>query len=483
MTATYKKTILAVSLSFIACPYVLSAQTIAGGGWHSLVVCMDSTVKAFGENATGQLGDGTTVDKNNPVTVPGLSRMIAVSGGGDQLEAHSMALKRDGTVWTWGSNIYGGLGNGTTNSTTGPVQVTSLTGVKQISAGGWHSVALKEDGTVWVWGWNMDGQVGDGTTVDKTSPIQVPGLTGVVKIAAGIYHVLALKSDGTVWAWGDNISGQIGNGTVTTDVKSPVQVSGLNNVKSIAAGRFFSLAVKTDGTVWTWGENKYGQLGDGTTVDKSAPIQVSGLTGVTDAVAATGAFHCMAAKSDNTVWAWGRNTYGNLGDNTIVDQHVPVLMLGVSNVVGLAAGTNFSLLYKNDGTFWGCGRNASGQLGDGTVVERHIATTATGMCSILFQTVGIAKQGEGVFSEMKTFPNPSSDGKYTVTLDNASASLDQDSKIEVYNAIGVLVFRSTAEEMSTKGSTSIDLSSQPGGVYYFTLRSGNYTLNRKLMKQ
>jgi alpha-tubulin suppressor-like RCC1 family protein len=361
------------------------AQTISAGGWHSISICQDSTVKAFGENNSGQLGNGLNTDSNVPVSVTGLTNIIAVSGGGDQNNGYSMALKSDGTVWTWGSNLYGGLGNGTTgvaNNSNIPVQAL-ISNVAAISAGGWFSAALKYDGTVWTWGHNSEGQLGNGSTTNTSTPSQVAGLSNIVQIVAGTYHMLALKNDGTVWAWGDNVSGQIGNGTTGVDATTPVQVSGLSNVIKIDAGRFFSLAIKNDGTVWTWGENLYGQLGNGSNLDSNIPVQVAGLSNVTPPIIAVGDFHCMVVKSDGTIWSWGRNTYGNLGDNTTTNSNVPVLVTAISNANQLAAGTNFTLLSKSDGTFWACGRNASGQLGDGTNTQRNTATQATSLCPVL----------------------------------------------------------------------------------------------------
>ena len=462
-----------VLIALILCKQPIQAQFIAAGGWHSLALCTDSSVKAFGENASGQLGDGSTSDKSSPVSVNGLSGIIAVSAGGDQLEAHSVALKANGTVWGWGSNLYGGLGNGSTTNSGAPVQAQGLSNVTHIAAGGWHTMALKSDGTVWTWGWNADGQLGLGNTTDKSTPQQVPGLNNITRIAAGTYHNLALRSDGTVWAWGDNISGQIGDGS-TTDRSSPVQVTGLSNVIAISAGRFFSLAIKQDGSVWTWGENLYGQLGDGTTVDKSSPVQVSGLTGITGSVVATGAFHCLVVKSDNTVWSWGRNTYGNLGDGSVTNRSTPVQVSGMNYVAGMAAGTNFSLFHKSDGSFWACGRNASGQLGDGTVTQRNTVTQGTSVCSVK-QAVGLIESS--LISSFNIFPNPSSSGLFSVESEKPGSLIS----LRILSLQGEVLWWMT-EELETVEQFRIDLSSIPSGMYLLEMETNQGRVVKKIIK-
>jgi alpha-tubulin suppressor-like RCC1 family protein len=204
---------------------------------------------------------------------------------------HTVALKDNGTVWSWGWNTYGQLGDGTIAIKSTPVQVMAspgvgLTGVKAIAAGYAHTIALKDNGTVWSWGYNYYGQLGDGTVTEKSTPVQVTvsadvSLTDVIAISAGRYHTIALKDDGTVWSWGDNIYGQLGNGT-TAQRNTPVQVMaspgvGLTDVIAISARYDHTIALKDNGTVWSWGYNGTGQLGDGTTANKSTPVQVSGL--------------------------------------------------------------------------------------------------------------------------------------------------------------------------------------------------------------
>jgi hypothetical protein len=189
---------------------------------------------------------------------------------------HNLARLGDGTLVAWGDNCCGQLGRGNGSD----ISFAVLTGVRDFSAGGVHSVAVKDDGTAWAWGDNSSGQLGDGTLTNRTQPMQVPGLTNVTKVSAGpsyTPYTLALKSDGTVWAWGDNSSGQLGDGT-TSSRSSPVPVRGLEDVIEISAGGSHALARKSDDNVWGWGANESGQLGDGTTDSRPLPVRVSAIS-------------------------------------------------------------------------------------------------------------------------------------------------------------------------------------------------------------
>jgi alpha-tubulin suppressor-like RCC1 family protein len=362
--------------SFTASPVIGVKRTLfAAGSFHNLVVKSDGTVWAWGDNYRGQLGGGTAFREveSRPVQVSNLTDVVSVAAG----HAHSLALKSDGTLWVWGGNEHGELGDGTTVQRNTPVRVSSLAGVVAVAAGSWYSLAVKSDGTVWSWGNNTYGQLGDGTTTDRLTPVQVPNLTGVVAVAAGDSHSLALKSDGTLWAWGYN-NGRLGDGTRSPYMRStPVRVSSLAGVVAVAAGTYHSLAVKSDGTLWSWGDNIFGQLGDGSTAYSSmTPVQVPSLTGVV-AVSA-GHQHSLAVKSDGTFWAWGRNENGQLGDGTTVEQRTtPVNLLG--GVVAVAAGSYHSLAVKSDGTLWAWGNNVRGQLGDGTGTSRSTPGQVIGL--------------------------------------------------------------------------------------------------------
>ena len=345
---------------------------IAAGSRHAVALKSDGTVWAWGENSYGQCGtpnDYAKNGENTPVKVSALSNVTAVAGGG----YHSLALKSDGTVWAWGgSDYYSQLGNGTTGSSPTPVQVSSLSSVTAIAGGVDHSLALKSDGTVWAWGYNGDGQLGDGTTTNRNTPVQVSGLSSVIAIAGGGYHSLAMKSDGTVWAWGKDNAGQIGDGGTTGSGvyrKTPVQVFNLSKVTVIAGGEYHSLAMKSDGTVWFWGDD-YGPTTGTTYVSTLTPVQVSSLSNVTAIVG--GKSHSLVLKSDGTVLAWGSNDFGKLGNGTYTDadRDTPVQVSSLSNVIAIAAGFNHSLSLKSDGSVWSWGNNEYGELGDGTNTQR-----------------------------------------------------------------------------------------------------------------
>jgi alpha-tubulin suppressor-like RCC1 family protein len=339
-------------------------------------------VWAWGDNAFGQLGTGTT-QRNTPTQLSGFSDVQTIAGG----FYHSLALKSDGTVWAWGQNQNGQLGDDTTSDSNTPVQVKGpkgpngegfLSGVQAIDGGFYHSLALKSNGTVWAWGYNKYRQLGDGTTTNSSTHVQVSGLSDVKAISSGGHHGLALKNDDTLWAWGKNEFGELGDGT-TTNSSTPVQV--LTDVQAVAGGQVYSLALKKDGTVWAWGRNNWGQLGDGTTTQRNAPVQVRGLSGV-QAIAA-GHYHSLALKSDGTLWAWGRNNYGQLGDGTTTDSNTPVQVRGFSDVQAIiAAGFYHNLALKNDGSFWTWGRNEYGQLGDGTNTQRNAPVQISGLSGV-----------------------------------------------------------------------------------------------------
>jgi alpha-tubulin suppressor-like RCC1 family protein len=320
-----------------------------------------SAAVSWGDNEHGQLGNGTTTDRATYAGVSGLSSGVAqVSAGFD----NSMALTADGTVWTWGDELE--LGTGSTADSTIPVQVPGLSGVTQVAAGAdfGFDLALRSDGTVWGWGSNVLGQLGDGNTVSARTPVQVTGLTGVTQIAAGDAFGLALRSDGTVWAWGWSRNGVLGDGVpVGGDSDVPVQVQGLANVIQIAAGYTSAMAVRAQArrgivvrSVWTWGSNSFGELGDGTTTDSATPVEVSGINvPAVTAISAGGGFSLVLG-SDGSVWGWGLNSGGELGNGTTTSELRPTEILDGA-VTAISAGQSHALALLRGGSVlaWGTG--------------------------------------------------------------------------------------------------------------------------------
>jgi alpha-tubulin suppressor-like RCC1 family protein/chitodextrinase len=329
----------------------------------------------WGSNGLGQLGDGsTTPRKAGPV--PGLTNVVSVSGGRD----HVLALTSDGAVYAWGSNDQGEIGDGTTTNRLTPFHVLGLPNIIAVSAGHYHSMALAGDGTIWAWGSNSAGQLGDGTKTIRKSPVKVSGITDAVAIAAGRDMSYAIRANGTAWAWGLNTNGELGDGTTTTRL-TPVQVgastAGFTNVVEIVGGRDHGLARLADGSVWAWGWNLYGQLGDGTTTDRTRPVQIT--TGVSQIAA--GAHHSYALKTNGQVLAWGRNYRAELGDGTKTNRTKPVLVLGVQNAVSIGSGRDHGVAVISDGSVRAWGHDLGGQLGDGGTADHTSAIVVPGVAN------------------------------------------------------------------------------------------------------
>lgn len=420
------------------------AQRLASGAYHGLYICNDSTVNAWGSNITGQVGDNTITDRNRPVYVNNLSQVIALSGGGQ----HCLALKSDGSVWSWGNNASGQLGDGTNTNRHEAAPVPLLEGITAVAAGTNHSMALKSDSTVWRWGSGA-----------LPTPAQIPDLTGIVAISTGVAHTLALKNDSTVWAWGNNNAGQLGDGS--TDARStPVQVLGLSSVVAVAVGKFqHSLALKSDGTVWSWGWNESGQLGDSSNVESHVPLQVRNLTNVT-AIGA-GYMHSLALKADGTLWAWGDNEFGQIGDSTTIDRWEPVQVL--DDVKVLAAGAYYhTLVEKNDGTVWSWGHNLRGALGVGGGGPRHYPVEVTNLCIPLDTRIPEMPESRPV----TLYPNPVSGVLHI-------AGIRKNTTCRLYTLSGSLVLAKQLHPATEQEIIPLDVSMLPAGLYMLVTETGS----------
>jgi alpha-tubulin suppressor-like RCC1 family protein len=321
----------------------------------------ESNLWTWGRNNKGQLGDETTVNQSSPIQVGALTDWSVVSAG----SGSTVALKTDGTLWSWGYNNHGQLGDGTTTDRSSPTQVGALTDWVNLTSYGYDSFkSIKANGTLWAWGINGEGNLGDGTQVNKSSPVQIGALTNWATVASGNSHTTAVKTNGTLWAWGLNTYGRLGDGTLIRKI-SPIQIGGLTNWATVANGHSHSAAVKTDGTLWTWGFNNNGQLGDGTTGRKYSPVQIG--SGFANGVWA-GQRHLLAVKTNGTLWGWGRNDLGQLGDGTSANKSVPVQIGSLTDWAGatIATGAHHNVVVKTDGTLWTWGNGYAGKLVTGT---------------------------------------------------------------------------------------------------------------------
>jgi alpha-tubulin suppressor-like RCC1 family protein len=315
-------------------------QTVSGGnswqkitnGWDSvLAIKNDGSLWGWGNNASGQLGDNSALHRSSPVqTIAGGKNWKKVS----IYLYHVGAIKDNGTLWVWGNNASGQLGNNTdVTNRSSPVQTVSATNNwQEVSCGSNFIAAIKTDGTLWVWGKNHVGQMGDGTNnIHRSSPVQtVAGGNNWKVVAAGGYHMGAIKDDGTLWMWGFNPNGQLGDNT-QAHKSSPVQtIAGGNNWKELACGTEHTLSIKTDGTLWVWGRNHTGYLGTGSIGLQSSPIQT--IAGGTNwKIVEAGHYISSAIKTDGTLWTWGENTYGQLGDNSRTHRSSPVQTIAGGN--------------------------------------------------------------------------------------------------------------------------------------------------------
>ena len=347
-------------------------------------------------NNWGSLGDGTTINRSSPVQIGSLTDWATPCGTQGR---SNFCVKKDGTLWAWGGGANGQLGLNSTVDYSSPVQVGSLTDWHRVFGGAYFAIAVKTDGTLWSWGDgdgrgsdDPTGQLAQGDKISRSSPTQVGSLTDwngessaileagyPLKLAGWTYGAGVIKDDGTLWTWG----GRYGNSLPSSDAgnygeagqstrtltSSPVQVGSLTDWKTIHGNSSYSgLAAKTDGTLWAWGTNTSGQLGQGDVVNRSSPTQVGSLT--TWKSVGAGYNSSIAVKTDGTLWTWGQNTAGQGGNGDVVQRSSPVQVGSLTDWSVVSSGYEYSKVLKADGTLWIWGTNNFGQLGQGDVVSR-----------------------------------------------------------------------------------------------------------------
>ena len=359
--------------SFFLCFFISHSLEISAQCWlktssgftHTAAIQTDGSLWAWGSNAQGELGDGTVIQKLNPTQIGNAYNWSDVVCG----YYNTMAIKSDGTLWAWGYNFFGQLGDGTLIDKHVPTQIGNETNWSQVSVGQYFTLAIKTDGTLWAWGYNLTGQLGDGTTLSKNVPTQIGIDTDWTLISAGNFHSFATKIDNSLWSWGKNDFGQLGNGTIINQIV-PNQIGIGNDWSSIAVGNDYSIAIKKDDkTLWACGSNDYGQHGDGTTLSKQVLTQIG--NDVDWKAVSAGFAHTLALKTDSTLWAWGWNAYGQLCNSSNIGSTIPI-SIGSSKWKIISAGMSFTSLIQANSALYLCGNNSNGQLGDGTLANKNI---------------------------------------------------------------------------------------------------------------
>jgi alpha-tubulin suppressor-like RCC1 family protein len=320
-------------------------SAIAGSQYHSLGLTNAGVIYAWGRGSSGQLGDGTVINKSSPVTVVGgITNWSAISVSRNA----NLGLTSTGLIYVWGLNNSGQLGDNTILNKSSPVTIVGgITNWSAIAAGGNHNLGLRDNGVLYVWGLNNSGQLGNNTAINRSSPVTVVGgITNWSQISVGDDHSLGLTSTGLIYAWGLNLNGQLGDNTILNRSSPVTIVGGITNWSAIAAGGAHNLGLRDNGVLYAWGFGGYGQLGDNAVIRRSSPVTVVG--GITNwsAIAAGGGGHSLGVRADGTAWAWGTNANGRLGDDTLVARSSPVTVVGgITNWSAISAGFSHSLAF------------------------------------------------------------------------------------------------------------------------------------------
>jgi len=450
---------------------VVSAATITGftqvatGNNASCAVKTDTTVWCWGHNNSGQLGNGNTTDQSRPVAVSGLTGVTQV----DAHEEYACALKTNGTVWCWGSNAFGQLGNGTTVNSSTPVQVTGLTGITQITTGYGHACALKSDNTVRCWGWNILFQLGDGSTATRNTPVTPDGLGPVAQIRAGVFGTCALLSDSTVRCWGAGNNGGLGDGNNTYATNTKTSPTGISNVSQLSAnpGWNHACVILTNQTVKCWGLNDNGQVGNGSSnYSESTPVVVSNFTNVRSI--AGGPYTSCAVKTDNTPWCWGWNGYGGLGVGDSVSRNVPTAVSGLTGVTQIATGYYHSCAVLTDTSIKCWGRGETGAMGDGSFASSNTPVTVSSLSVTLSTPAAVTATAtssttKSISVDWNTVSNASS---YLVSLYDSSGNTLLGTKSINTGSTATTITTSTYSSLADGTSYKISVTAIGNGSTY-----------------
>lgn len=335
----------------------------------------------WGDNTQRQLGNSYIVtNTSSPVPVQDQSQdWIQIDS---KIADHNLAIKYDGTLWAWGRNDLGqcGTGDNTSYKETPILVANTFTDWIQASVGGLVSGGVRSNGSIWMWGLNTSGQLGDNTTISRNSPVSVfTQFNDWTTIATGGFHTLGLRANGTLWAWGRNDNSQLGDST-TQNRSQPIQeFRAFSNWTKISAGQNHSLAIRTDGTLWSWGLGSNGRLGNNDTVNNTIATQIAGTWTIWTELSA-GQSHSTGILSNGLLLSWGENINGKLGDNTTANRSSPVIAVGgITSWSGVSAGTNHTVALTADGKTYTWGQNTDGRLGNITTTNRSSPTLVQGV--------------------------------------------------------------------------------------------------------
>jgi alpha-tubulin suppressor-like RCC1 family protein len=342
---------------------------IDAGASHSIAISKNGRVFGWGLNSSGQLGDDSVTQRLTPVSVFGAAKTFCTISGSD---SHSLAIDKNGRAWAWGTNTLGQLGDNSATSRRTPIRV--LGDIKtfcQISAATQHSLAIDKNGSAWGWGYNRFGRLGNNSLTSQRTPVSVAGQQKTFcAISAGNAYSFAIDKYGNAWGWGLNLVGQLGDGTPTSRL-TPVSVAGAKKTFcKISAGYGQTIAIDKYGRGWGWGYNARGQIGDNSITCRSTPVSIAGAVKTFCAVSAGGS-HSLAIDKNGKAWAWGNNIYGQLGDNSTTSRLTPVSIAGAAKTFcAINAGGSHSLAIDKNGRLWAWGINSQGQLGDNSITSR-----------------------------------------------------------------------------------------------------------------
>ena len=451
-----------ILLFVIICSEQLEAQCwqiFSVGYNHTMAIKLDGTLWGWGVNTDGQLGNGTVTRAPIPIQIGTQTNWLKVVAG----DRNTMAIKTDGTLWVWGDNLFGQVGNNTfTNNVTTPTQVGTDTDWNSMSAGFEHVAAIKNNGTLWVWGSGGNGQIGNNLLLNIATPTQVGSDTDWSTVCAGLSTTMALKSNGSLWTWGRNDLGQLGLGSGSSNRTMPVQVGGTDWQK-ISKKSSHTTAIKSDGTLWHWGRQTGGSPSFITNLN--IPTQVG--TATNWSKISSGTDHNLAIKTDGSLWAWLSNGSGQLGNNSTTRAFAPVQIGTDINWDSIHGGSQLSAAIKTDGTFFYWGSNVFNQYGNNSTVASTIPFLIS--CPTSLSNLDFSKYKCGIA------PNPSK-GIFTILTENSL----EDAIISVVDLNGRIIYNSNLKNLSNQ---ALDLNHLQSGIYILNISNSSFNSSQKIVKQ